>query len=214
MYNNTSIYNNHKAEENPGTATTNLNFSFKVVDSLNDMMKVIAIRSAVYIGEQECPYEEEFEGNDFCALHIIGFVGKEPAACIRLRFFADFAKFERLAVRHEFRNTTMAFRLARSSIELARKKGYQKIYGHVQDRVVKFWSRFGGKPLEKKRKLIFSDYSYTEMLLITEPHPNALNLESDPYVLIRTEGSWDETSVLEKSSSRKVTSPSHKQKAA
>jgi len=27
-------------------------------------MRVAAIRNAVYIGEQECPYEEEYDGND------------------------------------------------------------------------------------------------------------------------------------------------------
>ena len=39
------------------------------------------MRSAVYIGEQECPYEEEFDGNDLAATHLIGYVGNEPAGC-------------------------------------------------------------------------------------------------------------------------------------
>jgi len=66
----------------------------------NDLMLVTAIRSAVYLAEQDCPIEEEFDGNDLVAAHFIGFVGKEPAGCLRVRFFGEFAKVERLAVRH------------------------------------------------------------------------------------------------------------------
>ena len=208
------LYNSYQSPHSTGLRNNKTSYSFKVADSLNDLMKVIAIRSSVFLSEQECPYAEEFEGNDFCALHIIGFAGNEPAACLRLRFFADFAKVERLAVRHEFRNTTLSFKIVRAGIELARKKGYQKIYGHAQDRLVNFWSRFDAKPMEKQYDLVFSDYSYTEMILTVAPHPNPLSLESDPYVLIRTEGAWNETSVLEKSADRDVTSPLRNLKAA
>ena len=68
--------------------------SVTVARSLEDMMRVMTIRSAVYMAEQECPYDEEFDGNDFSATHLIGYVGNEPAACLRIRYFADFAKIE------------------------------------------------------------------------------------------------------------------------
>ena len=66
-------------------------------------MRVAAIRNSVYIGEQECPYEEEYDGNDLSATHLLAYIGDEPVGCLRLRFFADFAKFERIAIRKEFR---------------------------------------------------------------------------------------------------------------
>ena len=111
-------------------------------------MRVMTIRSAVYMAEQECPYDEEFDGNDFSATHLIGYVGNEPAACLRIRYFADFAKMERLAVRQEFRKTRLAFKVVRAGIELCRTKGYRRIYGHSQKRLLNFWSRFGFKPFE------------------------------------------------------------------
>jgi predicted GNAT family N-acyltransferase len=180
----------------------------KVARSLSDMMKIVSIRSAVFISEQDCPYDEEFDGNDFCSTHIIGYVGNEPAACLRARFFADFAKLERLAVRHEFRRSRLSFRMVKAGIELARAKGYKRIYGHAQDRLVDFWSTFGARPMEARDKpLIFSDFSYTEMLLETEQHPEAITLNSDPYLLIRPEGKWHEEGVLEQSATRDATSP-------
>jgi predicted GNAT family N-acyltransferase len=178
-----------------------------VARTLNDLMQVTALRSAVYLAEQECPYDEEFDGNDFCALHLIGRVGVEPVGCLRARFFADFAKLERLAVRHEYRRTSMAFELVRAGIELCRKKGYRRIYGHAQDRLVPFWRRFGAKPLHPQRDLIFSDFRYTEMLLETEPLPDAITLDADPYVLIRPEGDWHRPGILETSAVRPVSSP-------
>src|SRR5687767_14924016 len=85
--------------------------SVRIARSLNDLMTVTAIRSAVYLAEQDCPIEEEFDGNDFVAAHFIGYVGDEPVACLRVRFFGDFAKVERLAVRHQYRRSVVAFKL-------------------------------------------------------------------------------------------------------
>lgn len=182
----------------------------KVASSIDQIMHVIAVRSAVFISEQSCPFFEEFDGNDFSATHLISYKGHEPIACIRIRYFAEFAKLERLAVRQEHRHSRVPFNLVWAAIDFARKKGYTKIYGHAQDRLLKFWSHFGAKPLEKRRKLVFSDFSYTEMLLEVSPDPDPITLESDPYVLIRTEGEWDQPGVLELSSDRAATSPLRK----
>ncbi len=43
---------------------------------------------------------------------------------MRIRYFADFAKLERLAVRNEGRGSGLAGRLLDAAIELCRKKGY------------------------------------------------------------------------------------------
>jgi predicted GNAT family N-acyltransferase len=186
----------------------------RVARDLADIMKIVALRAAVYIADQSCPYEEEFDGNDFCGLHLIGAIEGEPAACLRARFFADFAKLERLAVRHEHRRSSLAFDMVRAGIELCRIKGYTRIYGHAQDRLVPFWRRFGAKPMSPRRELVFSDFSYTEMLLETEPHPDAIDLRSDPYMLIRPEGEWHVPGALDRSAVRAARSPLRDRKAA
>src|ERR1700747_1868143 len=71
------------ANPNPRTITV------RTARDPNDLMLVTAIRSAVYLAEQDCPIEEEFDGNDLVAAHFIGFVGKEPAGCLRVRFLAN-----------------------------------------------------------------------------------------------------------------------------
>ncbi|MDR3468750.1 MAG: GNAT family N-acetyltransferase [Xanthobacteraceae bacterium] len=182
--------------------------SVAVARSIEDIMRVISIRSAVYMAEQNCPYLEEFDGNDFAATHLIGYVGGEPAGCLRIRHFADFAKIERLAVRHEFRSTRLAFKLVRGSIDLCRMKGYRRLYGHAQKRLANFWGRFGFQPLPGGRELVFSDFDYVEMVLDTDPHPDAIRIGDDPYRILRAEGKWHEPGLLERSTKRGVTRPS------
>lgn len=210
----TPIYDSYHIETRAVPHLNERKFGIKVARSLDDIMQVIALRASVFMSEQSCPYEEEFDGNDFCAAHLIGYRESEPIACLRARFFADFAKLERLTVRAEYRNTRMSFNIVWAGIELARKKGYSKIYGHAQDRLVNFWSRFGAKPMTNRPPLVFSDFSYTEMLLETEPHADAITLSSSPYAIIRPEGAWHKSGVLDDSAKRPVTSPLRDRDAA
>jgi predicted GNAT family N-acyltransferase len=182
--------------------------SVTVARTFEDLMRVASLRSAVYIGEQECPYEEEFDGNDLTATHLIGYVGNEPAGCMRIRYFADFAKIERLAVRKEFRNTRLAFQVVRAGIKLCQMKGYRRLYGHSQKRLVNFWSRFGFRPIEGAKEFVFSDFDYVEIVAEIERDPEAITIGADPYVMIRPEGRWHVPGVLERSASREVTRPS------
>jgi predicted GNAT family N-acyltransferase len=182
--------------------------------SIEDLMRVVTVRSAVYIAEQECPYLEEFDGNDFCSTHLLGYIGNEPAGCIRIRYFADFAKIERLAVRKEFRKTRLSFQLVRAAIDLCRVKGYRRLYGHAQKRLVNFWSRFGFEEFEGGQELVFSDFDYVEMQMKAEKHPTAITIGVDPYMIIRPEGRWHLPGILESSRSRPVTRPSLEEQPA
>ncbi len=176
----------------------------EVVRSMDDMARVIAIRGAVYMGEQHCPFEEEFDGNDFSATHLICHQNGEPVGCMRIRYFADFAKLERLAVRNESRNAGLAGQIVDAAIELCRKKGYRVLYAHAQTRLLAFWEQRGFKRLPGTREFVFSDFDYVEVKLETEKHPQSITLDDDPYVLIRPEGRWDAPGILEKSMSRGI----------
>ena len=192
-----------KLERNPKSRA----ISVRIARDANDLMLVTAIRSAVYLAEQDCPMEEEFDGNDLVAAHFLGSVGNEPAGCVRVRFFGEFAKVERLAVRHQHRRSRLSFKLVREALDYCRRKGFKKAYGHAQDRLVDFWAHFGAKPLGHNRKLTFSDFSYTEMVVDLAPCEDAITLDSDPYLIIRPEGDWDRPGVLDLSAGRPASSP-------
>jgi predicted GNAT family N-acyltransferase len=181
--------------------------SVDVARTLNDLAEVMAVRALVYMGEQICPYDEEFDGNDFCgATHLILRRGREPVGVVRLRWFADFAKLERLAIRKEYRGGPGLTLLARSAFDLAERKGYQRLMGHAQPRLVAFWTRyFHGRVRADRRPFSFSDYDYVEMEFDLRPPADAITIDADPFVLLRPEGDWDRPGVLDRSAAQ----PSH-----
>jgi predicted GNAT family N-acyltransferase len=190
----------------PHSGTKNIGVT--VARSFDDLMRVAAIRNSVYIGEQECPYEEEYDGNDLGATHLLAYIGDEPVGCLRLRFFADFAKFERVAVRKEYRRSRAAIQLIRAGLQFCQKKGYARVIGHAQSRLTSFWTRFGFRPMENRKHFVFSDYDYVEMVAELERDPDAITLETDPYIAIRPEGRWHVSGILERSSNRPASAPS------
>jgi predicted GNAT family N-acyltransferase len=182
-------------------------FRTEVAATGDDVEKALAIRAAVFLVEQNCPYAEEFDGNDRTATHIVGYVDGEPVATMRIRYFADFAKLERLAVLPRYRRTLIAKELVDTAVNFCRRKGYRTVYGHAEKHLVKFWSRFGFKVLPKNYSLTFSDHDFIEMYGELDPHPNPLTMHSDPYLLVRPEGHWDEPGVLDRSAARRATNP-------
>ncbi len=178
----------------------------KVAQNIEDMMQAFAVRAAVFMSEQNCPYAEEFDGNDFTATQIICRIGEAPAATMRIRYFAGFAKPERLAVRREFRKSGAAAKIIEFAVELCREKGYQKLYGHAQARLIPFWEKFGFKPTDKP-EFVFSDHLYVEIECDLEPHVDPISIEMDPLRLIRPEGDWNEPGVLDRSAFRPPTNP-------
>lgn len=159
------------------------------------------------MSEQNCPYEEEFDGNDYCATHIIGIVDGRPGAVIRIRYFSGFAKLERLAVLKVCRGTPVTRAVIETAIEICRRKGYERVYGHAQARLIGFWEKHGFRPLRRNATLVFSDHAYIEIVRELARHDAPITMESDPYLIIRPEGSWDAPGILEQSSTRPVTSP-------
>lgn len=172
-------------------------FEVRVVRTIDELMKVFAVRAATYMVEQACPYAEEFDGNDLCATHFIGMVKGEPMGCLRARFFSDFAKLERLAVMKQARGTSLAPRMVRAAIEHIRRKGYTKIYGNSRKGVDKFWARFGAKPIKSKGEFVVSGQTYIEILAVFNLHPDRMSLDTDALILLRPEGAWDSPGVLE-----------------
>ena len=177
--------------------TDNTAIGVSVVHNISELMQVTAIRAATYMAEQDCPYEEEFDGNDFSCTHLLGHVGESPAGCLRIRFFSSFAKIERLAVVKNARKTRLSNELIKAAIELCRKKGYRNIYGQSDERVVPLWKRYGFQPRTEKGTFSFSGLHLVEGDLTLNAANDVITQGTDPMVLNRPEGQWHKPGVLE-----------------
>ena len=177
--------------------------------TLDDLLQMAAIRAVVYMGEQQCPYGEEFDGNDFNgATHLIVRDGAEPLGVMRIRWFADFAKIERFAVLSGRRGGPAARALFKTAYEIAAQKGYRVVLGYIQARLAPFMRRVGGVTVRAGRpRFVVSDHEYVEVERRLTPPPNALTIDSDPLVILRPEGAWDRPGVLDRSTCRPATNP-------
>ena len=89
---------------------------------------------------------------------------------------------------------------------LAEKKNYRQILGYGQVRLIPFWEQYFNARIRPGREgFAFSDHDYVEMVVEGAPPPDALTLESDPMVLLRPEGAWDEAGILDRSAARPAT---------
>ncbi|MBB4000091.1 GNAT family N-acetyltransferase [Aureimonas pseudogalii] len=171
-----------------------------IVHGMDDFLKMAVVRAAVYMGEKAFAYAQQFDGNDFAATHLLYSKKHEPAGCIRIRFFGEFAKMERLAVRKEFRTSRIAFELVRAAVDLCRAKGYTKLYGHASEDVLDFWLHFGFKIRNEGETFELASWSLIEMEEDVEPFSDAVRIGNDPVRTIRPEGQWDEPCALERPS--------------
>ena len=187
-----SVKNNHRAND----------LTVEVVRNLNDYMKVVAIRSSVFLAEQDCPYDEEFDNNDLSACHLIAYLRGEPVATLRIRWFANFAKIERVCVMKHVRGGALVKLMIETAVDLIGRKGYLDVIGYIQKRLVPFWKQLGFYPREGREGFRFSDYDYVECSRTLEAREDALTIDADPYVIMRPEGDWDRENVLDRSAVR------------
>jgi predicted GNAT family N-acyltransferase len=180
--------------------------SVSVARTLDDLMQVMSIRSLVYLGGQDCPYAEEFDGNDFAgSTHLVARQGREPIGTIRIRWFAGFAKIERAGVRADRRCAGAGRALMDRALKLAADKGYRRIISHGQVQLTDHWTRTAGFRVRSDRPgFTFSDHDYVELERDLPETAGAIDADVDPLVLNRPEGEWDRPGVLDHSAARAV----------
>ena len=94
---------------------------------------------------------------------------------------------------------------AHFSIDLCRQKGYTKMHAHAQKRLVNLWGRFGFRP--EGEMFHFSDHEYVTIVANFDRLDDALGIDSDPMLLVRPEGKWDQPGILDFSQQRAPTNP-------
>ena len=122
----------------------------KLAMRMEDSLQAFAVRAAVFIGELDVPYTEEFDGHDFAATHIIAYVGSEPAGAVRLRWTPSFAMPERLAVVQRFRGHGIAAQLLERCRTLAESRGSSRLYVQALPATAGYFEKLGWQRLDEE----------------------------------------------------------------
>lgn len=116
----------------------------KKVENKEELEQAFHIREEVFIDEQECPPEEEFDGFDEESIHFIAYISGEPAGTSRYRTTEKGVKLERFAVLKKFRGRGVGKRLvqtALSQISTSFEPG-TLLYLHAQLTAMPLYARY------------------------------------------------------------------------
>jgi predicted GNAT family N-acyltransferase len=190
------------------TAVPNLTpvVTIKVASTSDELLQCYGLRAAVFMGEQHCPYDEEFDGNDYTATHVIMYVDGEPAGSMRLRWFQSFCKFERCVVLRRYRGLGIHHTINAWCKDFARRKGFTRVYVHLQKRHLAMMEKEGFRRVDD-RVFNFSDHEYYAIYCDLDPSQDAVTLTTEPMVVNRPEDRLDAEGVLEKSAERGTSNP-------
>jgi hypothetical protein len=172
----------------------------EVVTTYEQLLHAYAIRGICFMEEHGVKAQQTFDGNDYQATHMIVYAGDEPIGTLRIRWFKDFAKIERMAFREAYRNTHVLKAFVFFVFNHIARKGYDKVIAHAQPKYARLWRiAFGFRNVERKKPLYFDGHEqpYIELVKDLTPPENAISVSTDPAVMFRIEGFWDAPSEYE-----------------
>lgn len=115
-----------------------------MIERTADLATCRAIRHAVFVIEQSVPQDEELDGLDDTALHLLALKDGEPCGTARLIMQGDIGKITRVAVLQHARGTGLGAALIRAALdELRRHPGITRASLGAQTHVIGFYERLG-----------------------------------------------------------------------
>lgn len=116
----------------------------KRISDPSHLEKAFAIRREVFVDEQNCPPELEWENEDV-STHFLATVDGEPAGAARWRKTDKGYKLERFAILAKFRGYGVGEALVKAVLnDLPADASY--IYLHAQVQALGFYEKLGFKP--------------------------------------------------------------------
>jgi predicted GNAT family N-acyltransferase len=117
------------------------------VQSEDDWQRARAIREHVFVDEQGCPPEAEWDGHDETSRHVLGRVDGEVVATARWRAVPHddeiVAKLERFAVLPDHRGQDYGTQLVEYVLDDARRAGFDTFLVHAQAPLEDWYAALG-----------------------------------------------------------------------
>jgi hypothetical protein len=135
-----------------------------------------------------------FDGNDWQATHVIVYADDEPVGTVRIRWFRDFAQFERTSFRKAWRSPAVIKACAQFAFDHVARKGFDRVITHASPTYARLWRiLLGFRRIPGKEPFYLEGHPepYVELVKHLSRPDNVITEETDARVLFRVEGTWD-----------------------
>lgn len=105
--------------------------------------KGCALRREVFMDEQHVSLEDEFDGKDPDATHIVTVQEGEVVGVLRILWLPEHAKIGRFAVKKPLRNQGLGSRLFHTALSFIERRGQERVMLEAQIDRIAFYEHFG-----------------------------------------------------------------------
>jgi hypothetical protein len=166
----------------------------EIVTNYEQLLHAQAVRSICFLEEHGMRSSLIFDGNDWQATHIVVYADDEPVGTVRIRWFRDFAQFERTSFRKAWRNPQVIKACAQFAFDHVARKGFDKVITHASPLYARLWRMLlGFRPVPGKEPLLLEGHPepYIELVKELVVPANAIGEQTHADILFRIEGAWD-----------------------
>lgn len=126
---------------------TPMDFTIRPISSESDWIEAKRIREVVFIEEQGCPPEEEWDEWEESARHFVLLLGPDVVGTARWRAYSSgehpAAKLERFALLANVRQKGLGKALIAAVLEDAQRAGFTRFVLHAQHHLTGLYGAFG-----------------------------------------------------------------------
>lgn len=164
----------------------------KIASTTDEILNAFALREQIFVGDEGLDYHAEFDGNDFCATHLIARINQKTVGTMRIRYFKDFVKFERVCVVKEYRKTNVSKLMMDSAAKFCAAKGYSLVHGVCKKELLPRWAKINAFPIEGAPVSVQHGMTLIAIEQQLPPAKQTINIKSSPETLNTKEGDWFE----------------------
>ena len=125
-------------------ADTKNDIEIKIIKQEKDFNIVKEIRRNVFMKEQNVTEEEEFDDFDKDAIHLLGYVNKEPVATLRIVEHQNSIQIGRVSVLLSFRGLGIGKAIMNEALSIIDKKdNVKEVFLESQLEKIRFYEKFG-----------------------------------------------------------------------
>lgn len=172
------------------------NIQIRVVHSDQEYEDMKYIRRQVFVKEKGIPEEKEFDGNDHSSTHLVAYRDEKPIGTMRIRYFADFVKFERMAVIKGQRDSEISSLIMSAGFKHVSMKGYTRVYGVCKEELLDRWLRNGYARIDSVPPVIQNGMTLQPIIKQLPENKFAVRVTSSPDMINAVEGEWDDAVLI------------------